>query len=77
MKHTPSGIYWPSIVDPPAGTVRARLVTKGGYIRRDSSMTAAKYVRLAAPRNVMSVSLSKVDRISAMSWRMASGWVHK
>lgn len=57
--------------------MRARLVTKGGCIRSDSSMTADKYASVAVLRKVMPSSVVNADRISRTSRPMMCGLVHK
>lgn len=75
--HTPSGTYWPSICEPPFGTMRVRLVTIGGYRRSDSSMTAERYFSEGLVRKVISDSLLKEERISLTSLLVVRGFLHR
>lgn len=77
VTHTPSGTYWPSICEPPFETMRVRFVTKGGYRRSDSSMTAERYFSEGLVRKVISVSLLKEERISLTSRLMVRGFLHR
>jgi hypothetical protein len=77
MVRTPSFTNWPLRSAPFCGTTRAKLVTKGGYMRRDSSITASRKVRPYWVRKVMSLSLVKALRISKTSWLITCAWVHK
>jgi hypothetical protein len=72
-----SEIRSPEIVAPPGETTRARLVTNGGYIRKDSSIIAERYGSLAVLLNVISSAIENSLQISSESLRIAKGLLQR
>lgn len=72
-----SGTQCPATVSPPRGVSRKKVVAAGGYMRNDSSSTAARYGSLGVVLNVISLSVANVERISSARCFMAGGDLHR
>ena len=72
-----SGTAWPSISEPPLGTVRRRPIGTGGKIRRPSSMQAFMYGRLPRTSILISASVLHAPLSSSFSFLNVSGFLKR